>query len=44
MAPELPRSIAWLLRLLHVSEAVTGDLAEEWRDGNRNTRWLCEKP
>src|SRR5215472_8022627 len=40
MACELPRTIVSLLRFLWVSEAVLGDLAEEWAQGNLDMGWM----
>ncbi len=40
MARELPRPIAWILRLFRTPDAVLGDLAEEYGSGTRSRGWL----
>lgn len=41
MVRELPRAIVALLHLFRVSEAVLGDLAEEWCEGDKSrTGWI----
>ena len=40
MAHELPRPVAWILRLFQAPDAVLGDLAEEYGSGTRSGGWL----
>src|ERR1700674_1419803 len=40
MAHELPRPVAWMLRLFRASDAALGDLAEEYNSGDRSAGWL----
>src|SRR6185436_12850694 len=40
MALELPRPVAWILRLFGTPDAVLGDLAEEYGSGTRSGGWL----